>query len=165
MSHIQPHDIASILRDGKDLTVATLRADGAPQATVVSYASEGLRVYFGCGLHSQKAMNLAADDRLSITITLPYADWSQIQGLSLFGRARRLENPDDLAHVGELFFEKFPEVAQYVAGDEPPAMFEVTPQVISVLDYSKGFGHTELVRVLDAAGEGRIEPLGQPAPA
>jgi hypothetical protein len=165
MSHPQPRDIVSILRDGKDLTVATLRADGAPQATVVSYASDGLRIYFGCGAHSQKAMNLAADDRLSMTVTLPYVDWSQIRGLSLFGRARRLEDGDDLARVGALFFAKFPEVAQYVAGDEPPAMFEVTPEVISVLDYRQGFGHTDLVRVLDAAGEGRIEPLGQPAPA
>lgn len=165
MSHAQQQEIASILRDGKDLTVATLRADGAPQATVVSYASDGLLIYFGCGANSQKAVNLAVDDRVSMTITLPYVDWSQIRGLSLFGQARRLEDAEELAHAGELFFAKFPEVAQYVSGDDPPIMFQVTPQVVSVLDYGKGFGHTELVRVIDAAGEGRVEPLGQPVGA
>lgn len=165
MAHPRQQEIVSILRDGKDLTVATVRADGAPQATVVSYASDGLRIYFGCGAASQKARNLARDDRVSMTVTLPYVDWSQIRGLSLFGRARRLEDPDELTHVGELFFPKFPEVAQYVAGDEPPAMFEVTPQIVSLLDYGRGFGHTEGFRVLDAAGQGRLEPLGQPADA
>lgn len=165
MPHALHQDILSILRDGKDLTVATLRADGAPQATVVSYASDGLRIYFGCGDGSQKARNLALDGRVSMAITLPYVDWSQIRGLSLFGRARRLEDADAIVRVGELFFEKFPEVAQYAAGADTPAMFEVTPEVISVLDYRKGFGHTELVGVADAAGEGRIETLAQPVGA
>lgn len=152
--------LLAILKDGKDLTVATVRADGAPQATTVSYASDGLRVYFGCGGQSQKAQNLTRDGRVSMTINLPYVDWSQIQGLSLFGRARRLIAPDDLARAGELFFEKFPEVAQYVStDDDAPAMFEVTPEVVSILDYSKGFGHTDLVRVLDATGAGRIEAV------
>jgi nitroimidazol reductase NimA-like FMN-containing flavoprotein (pyridoxamine 5'-phosphate oxidase superfamily) len=165
MPHALQQEIASILRDGKDLTIATLRADGAPQATVVSYASDGLRIYFGCGPNSQKALNLACDDRVSMTVTLPYVDWSQIRGLSLFGRARRLEDPDEIARVGELFFAKFPEVAQYAAGADTPAMFQVTPEVVSVLDYGKGFGHTDLVRVTDAAGGGRIEVLPQPAVA
>jgi nitroimidazol reductase NimA-like FMN-containing flavoprotein (pyridoxamine 5'-phosphate oxidase superfamily) len=50
------------------MTIATLRADGWPQATTVGYAHEGLTLYFLCGLESQKAKNLARDDRVSITI-------------------------------------------------------------------------------------------------
>lgn len=160
MSSELKHTLLSILKEGKDLTVATVRPDGAPQATTVSYASDGLSIYFGCGSQSQKAQNLARDGRVSMTVNLPYVDWSQIRGLSVFGRARRLTDPDDLVRAGELFFEKFPEIAQYVSGDEDaPCMFQVTPEFVSILDYSKGFGHTDLVRVLDAAGEGRIEAV------
>lgn len=160
MSSELKQTLLSILKEGKDLTVATVRPDGAPQATTVSYASDGLSIYFGCGSQSQKAQNLARDGRVSMTLNLPYVDWSQIRGLSVFGRARRLTDPDDLVQAGELFFEKFPEIAQYVSGDDDgPYMFQVTPEFVSILDYSKGFGHTDLVRVLDAAGEGRIEAV------
>ena len=36
--------------------------------TLVGYVSEGLTLYFLCGLDSQKAANLARDNRLSLTI-------------------------------------------------------------------------------------------------
>lgn len=139
-------EIAAILQAGKDLTLATLRPDGAPQATTVSYASDGLDIYFGCGAGSQKARNLARDGRVAITVNLPYRDWAEIRGLSLSGTAERLTDPDALGRAGLLFLQKFPEVAQYVdAPDEELAMFKVTPRVVSILDYRKGFGHTELV--------------------
>ena len=141
-------DIIEILEAGKDLTLATLRPDGGPQATTVSYASQGLEIYFGCGKPSQKARNLARDPRVSATIDLPYRDWAEIRGLSLGGQATEVTDPDDLARIGLLFLEKFPEVAQYVtspAGET--SMFRLRPQVISVLDYRKGFGHTDLVQV------------------
>ncbi|MFZ3007375.1 MAG: pyridoxamine 5'-phosphate oxidase family protein [Phenylobacterium sp.] len=141
-------DIVSILEAGKDLTLATLRPDGAPQATTVSYASQDLEIYFGCGQQSQKAGNLARDPRVSATIDLPYRDWAEIRGLSLGGLATEVTDPDDLARIGLLFLEKFPEVAQYVSSPAGEmAMFRLRPQVISVLDYRKGFGHTELVQV------------------
>ncbi|MER8957242.1 pyridoxamine 5'-phosphate oxidase family protein [Mesorhizobium sp. M0833] len=46
------------------MTIATLRPDGWPQATTVGYVNEGLTLYFLCGLDSQKAENLARDDRV-----------------------------------------------------------------------------------------------------
>ena len=144
--------IAAILNEGKDLTIATLRPDGAPQATTVSFASDGVAVFFGCGQDSQKARNLAHDSRVAITVTLPYRDWAEILGLSISGRASEIRDPDEIARVGLMFMAKFPEVAQYVTGPEDSIVFfRVDPDVVSILDYSKGFGHTELVRLEDAA--------------
>jgi PPOX class probable F420-dependent enzyme len=146
MPQTRDAEIAAILAEGKDLTVATLRPDGAPQATVVSYASDGVDIYFGCGAGSQKARNLTRDGRVAMTVTLPYRDWAEIRGLSVAGTAQRLTDPDELGRVGLLFLQKFPEAAQYVdAPDAELAMFKVTPRVVSILDYAKGFGHTELV--------------------
>ena len=56
--------ILALLDQHRIMTVATLRPDGWPQATTVGYVNEGLVIYFLCGLNSQKAQNLARDDRL-----------------------------------------------------------------------------------------------------
>ncbi|MFN4178413.1 pyridoxamine 5'-phosphate oxidase family protein [Phenylobacterium sp.] len=142
------HDeIAAILKDGQDMTIATVRPDGWPQATTVSYAADGTDILFGCGPESQKARNLAHDDRVSITVNLPYKDWSQIRGVSLSGRARRITDPDELWRAGELFLAKFPEVAQYTGSADQPCLFRVVPETVSVLNYAKGFGHTDLVKL------------------
>ena len=146
-------NILEVIAAGHDLTLATLREDGWPQATTVSYASDGMAIFFGCGAGSQKARNLGRDDRVSLTINLPYGAWNEIRGLSLGGRARRLTDAADLARAGQAFMKKFaPEITQFLgeAGVEM-AMFEVVPQAISLLDYRQGFGHTELVTAAQLA--------------
>jgi general stress protein 26 len=142
-------DIISILERAKDLTLATVRDDGYPQATTVSYASDGFAIYFGTAEDSQKARNIARNPKVSLSVNLPYAHWGQIRGLSLGGRAERLANSREIERAGRLLLEKFPQgVAEYVSDDlEGVALFRIRPEVISVLDYRKGFGHTELVSV------------------
>ena len=60
--------ILTLLDQHRIMTIATLRPDGWPQATTVGYANDGLTLYFLCGRDSQKAANLARDDRVSLTI-------------------------------------------------------------------------------------------------
>jgi len=57
--------ILALLDQHRIMTIATLRPDGWPQATTVGYANGGLTLYFLCGPDSQKARNLARDDRVS----------------------------------------------------------------------------------------------------
>ena len=45
--------ILALLDQHRIMTIATLRPDGWPQATTVSYVNEGLTLYFLCGLDSQ----------------------------------------------------------------------------------------------------------------
>jgi nitroimidazol reductase NimA-like FMN-containing flavoprotein (pyridoxamine 5'-phosphate oxidase superfamily) len=134
------------------MTIATLRSDGFPQATTVSYANDGLTVYFGTAGASQKAHNIAQNNKVSLTVNLPYTNWGQIRGLSMAGRAERLSEEQQIAHAGELLLRKFPQgIAEYASGAlDGVALFRITPEVISVLDYRKGFGHTDLVQVSEA---------------
>jgi hypothetical protein len=45
-----------------------------------------------------------------------------------------------------MMFAKFPQIAKYAATPLGElALFRLRPSVISVLDYTKGFGHTDLV--------------------
>ena len=140
--------ILALLDEHRIMTVATLRPDGWPQATTVGYVNEGLTLYFLCGLDSQKARNIARDNRISLTIDHDTADLMAITGLSMAAYAYPVEDRAEAEKVLRMLPAKYP--------DSPPLPFEmptpdqvrlfrVTPVVISVLDYSKGFGHTDIV--------------------
>ena len=139
--------ILSIMDAHRVMTVATLRADGWPQATTVGYAHEGLTLYFLCGLESQKSKNLARDHRVSITIDHDEPQVMKITGLSLAGRATRITDDQEAQRIMGLLILRYPAQGES-PGELPPAsavaIFKVVPVVVSVLDYTKGFGHAEL---------------------
>ena len=139
-------EILSVLKEARDMTIATFRPDGYPQATTVNYVSDGLTIYFGCAAESQKAQNIAYNDKVSLTVTLPYFSWEAIRGLSVGGTAKPVTDPNEINRVSELMLRKFPQILQYaLAGKKGLFLVRITPEVISLLDYRKGFGHTELV--------------------
>jgi nitroimidazol reductase NimA-like FMN-containing flavoprotein (pyridoxamine 5'-phosphate oxidase superfamily) len=141
--------ILTLLDQHRIMTIATLRPDGWPQATTVGYASEGLTLYFLCGPASQKAANLARDDRVSLTIDHDTPQVMEITGLSMAARAQAVVDPAEAEKVLRLLMLKYPPQQAPIPLPMPkPAdvrIFRVIPKVISVLDYSKGFAHTDLV--------------------
>lgn len=140
--------ILTILDKHRIMTVATLRPDGWPQATTVGYVNEGLTLYFLCGLDSQKAKNLALDNRLSLTIDHDTANLMTITGLSMAARAHAVEDRAEAEKILRMLPSKYPEAPPLPVKMPSPdeiRLFRVTPTVISVLDYTKGFGHTDLV--------------------
>lgn len=140
--------ILSLLDQHRIMTIATLRPDGWPQATTVGYANEGLTLYFLCGPDSQKANNLARDDRVSLTIDHDTPQVMEITGLSMAARAQAVTDPAEAEKAMRLLFQKYPEQASLPLPMPSPAdvrIFRVTPVVVSVLDYGKGFAHTDLV--------------------
>ncbi len=125
------------------------RPDGWPQATTVGYVNEGLALYFLCGLDSQKAANLARDNRVSLTIDHDTPDLMAITGLSMAARADAVTDRSEAEKVLRMLPLKYPEQPAPLPFPMPTPddirIFRVTPTVISVLDYSLGFGHTDLV--------------------
>jgi nitroimidazol reductase NimA-like FMN-containing flavoprotein (pyridoxamine 5'-phosphate oxidase superfamily) len=140
--------ILTLLDQHRIMTVATLRPDGWPQATTVGYVNEGLTLYFLCGLDSQKAKNLAIDNRISLTIDHDTADLMTIAGLSMAGHAEAVDNRAEAEKVLRMLPLKYPDappLPMKMPSPDEIRLFRVTPTIISVLDYSKGFGHTDLV--------------------
>ena len=124
-----------------------MRDDGYPQATTVSYASDGLTIYFGTTSDSQKARNIASNNKVSLTIDRPYASWDEIEGVSISGTATPVTDPAEQDKVGALLTKKFPQITDYLPPHMPPdalVIFRIEPRFISLLDYRKGFGHTTL---------------------
>lgn len=140
--------IMTLLDQHRNMTVATLRPDGWPQATTVGYANDGLTLYFLCGPDSQKAENLARDDRVSLTIDHDTPQVMEITGLSMAAHAQVVTDPKEGEKALCLLMQKYPlqdSLPLPMPTPEDVRIFRVTPTVISVLDYSKGFGHTDLV--------------------
>ena len=137
----------AILAKARDLTLASLRSDGAPHATTVSFASEALVLYAAIGIDSQKAHNIRQDGRVALTVNAPYQNWNEIQGLAIEGVAEIVTDQDQVRRASELLLSRFPQYAK-VLGDTDtipwPGMLyiRIVPHSVAVLDYTHSFGHT-----------------------
>jgi nitroimidazol reductase NimA-like FMN-containing flavoprotein (pyridoxamine 5'-phosphate oxidase superfamily) len=140
--------IIEILDTVPDMTIATVRPDGFPQATVVAFVHDDLRLYFATGRSAQKARNIALCDKVSATVTKPYDGWDEIEGVSLGGHAGEVTDPDELRAARTLIMERFPQTADLLPEDIGEiAVFRIDPVVIALLDYSRGFGHVRTIEV------------------
>jgi general stress protein 26 len=147
MDTAQEKLILNLMRRHKSMTLATVRPDGFPQATTVVYANEGFDLYFCCDAASQKAKNIRKCDKVSAAIDRYTNDWNKLRALSLGGHAQLLKGKRDREHALEVLVKKFPEMTDYTPSDPAMAFVRIRPSVISVIDYTQGFGYTELVKV------------------
>tara|TARA_R110000796_G_scaffold115840_5_gene228042 strand:- start:11829 stop:12341 length:513 start_codon:yes stop_codon:yes gene_type:complete len=139
-----------ILEASRDAAIATIRSDGFPQNTTVSFVHDGLTLFIGVGSDSQKARNMRRDARVSLTITPPYQDWDHIQGLSMAAHAAEMTTQEESAEVIGLMLKRFPQIENMDPMEGVmPSFFRLTPSVLSVLDYSLGFGHADTFTVTD----------------
>ena len=140
--------IVRLLDEHRILSIATNRADGWPQATVVAYANDGLVLYFFTDRDGQKVGNIAHDPRVSIAIANDYHRPLDIKGLSLAGRALVVDDQSEVDHAYALLLVRYPEYRVLPRPNRAEiAMVRVTPEIVSVVDYGKGYGHADLVRV------------------
>jgi nitroimidazol reductase NimA-like FMN-containing flavoprotein (pyridoxamine 5'-phosphate oxidase superfamily) len=142
--------IIDLLDQHRIMTIATNRADGWPQATVVGYANDGLIIYCLISRDSQKFANITRDPRVSLAIANDYPQPLQIKGLSIAAQAVEVTDAGERDHVAEILLKRYPEY-KVMPRPDPAAVpvMRLTPEIVSVLDYSKGFGHSDLVKVTD----------------
>lgn len=137
--------VLDLLASHNILTLATIREDGWPQATTVGYVNEGLEIFVVTFPEAQKVDNIRHDPRVSLTVDHDESDWHNLQALSMAATAELVSDPVVVERVSRLMREKFPQIEE-MPEPEPAGMtvLRLTPKVISILDYEKGFGHTEL---------------------
>lgn len=139
-----------VLATGHDLSLATLREDGYPQANAISYANDGLVIYFGTARTSQKVRNIQRSNRVAITINEPYENWEQIRGLSMAATAHVLaDDSPESARAMDRLLARFPAAWDMSppAGSGQIVFVKLVPVVVSLIDYTQGFGHTDLVEI------------------
>ena len=137
-----------ILRNHRIMTIATVRPDGWPQATIVGYANEGWSLYFLIYRDSQKFQNIQRDNRVAVTIGSEPAEIQKIKAVYAGCEVSEVTDAADRSRAWELLAERHPNLTDLA----PPRNSAVATMVaackhVSVLDYSQGLGHTESVEI------------------
>ena len=152
--------ILRLLDKHRVMALATNRSDGWPQVTQVGYVNDGFLLYCFVARNSQKHAHIQLDPRISIAIGSDAPRPLDVEGLSLAGRACVVTDQSELAYAGRLRLKRYPEYAVPPPAVSPQddgariaprpsphgvVLLRVTPELFSVLDYSRGFGHSDLV--------------------
>ena len=134
------------------LSIATLRPDGWPQATIVGYVNDGTAIYFMISRESQKFANLNADNRASICIGEDTPDPMAIGGASMAATVAEVTDRAEQERVTALMFQRYPEYEPMMKDADVTGMviMRAIPFVASVLTYEKCFGHSDLVELCEA---------------
>ena len=137
-----------ILSQQRIMAISTCRSDGWPQTTIVGYAHDELLIYFVVSRASQKFSNIQRDDRVSIAVGGDFHDPATIKALSIAARASEVTDAKQRAHAVDMLLSRHPGLRKL----EPPhpshsAVMRAYPSVITILDYSKGFGHADVLTV------------------
>jgi general stress protein 26 len=147
--------ILEILDEHRTITVATLRSDGWPQATIVGYVHDDLILYFVAAASSQKHANILHDSRVSIA--LGHEEPGRLRGLSMAGHAQFVSDHKEVESVNRLIRKQYHGEVVFAPRETSAVLIRVTPMVISVIDLGKGPGKPELLSVSDAHNVQEIE--------
>jgi nitroimidazol reductase NimA-like FMN-containing flavoprotein (pyridoxamine 5'-phosphate oxidase superfamily) len=137
-----------ILDQNRLMALSTVRPDGWPQATFVGYANEGLLLYFVVSRQSQKFANIQKDNRVSLVVGRDFHDPATIKALSIAAHASEVTDVKQRERAVALLLERHPGLRKL----EPPepahsVVMRAYPAIVTILDYSKGFGHADVLTV------------------
>ena len=137
-----------ILNANRIMTIATVRPDGWPQATIVGYANQGWSLYFLIYRNSQKFANIGRDNRVAITIGQEPPEIRQIRAVYAGCEALEVTDLGERSHAWNLLAQRHPNLTDLA----PAQSVEVATMVaqcryVSVLDYALGLGHTEVLTI------------------
>jgi nitroimidazol reductase NimA-like FMN-containing flavoprotein (pyridoxamine 5'-phosphate oxidase superfamily) len=138
----------AILEQNRILAISTIRPDGWPQTTLVGYAHDDILIYFIVSRDGQKFANIERDDRVSMAIGRDFHDPSTILALSIAARASEVRDEKQRKHAVDLLLDRHPGLLRLEAPDPShSAVMRAYPEIITILDYSKGFGHADVLTV------------------
>ena len=163
--------VLRLLDKHRVMALATNRPDGWPQVTQVGYVNDGFLLYCFVARDSQKHANILLDPRISASIGSDAPRPLDIEGLSLAGKADIVTDQSEFAHASRLRLKRYPEYAVPVPYKADGAriaprpssagvvLLRIAPELFSVLDYSQGFGHSDLITFSDRDLELHVSSL------
>jgi len=108
--------------------VATAGRRGMPHLVPVCQVMAGGKIYFASGNDGRKALNLAENPQVAVTVDLYSEDWAHLKGVMVQGRARLIPRGATFRRIRALLYKKYPQYpreAQLDASDS--VVVEVTP--------------------------------------
>ena len=108
--------------------VATANSRGMPHLVPVCQVVVDGKIYFASGSEGRKALNLAENPRVAVTVDHYSDDWSQIKGATVQGRAKLYAKGPRFRKIRGLLYRKYPQYSRDAALDESDSVVvEVTP--------------------------------------
>ncbi|MEZ5785010.1 MAG: pyridoxamine 5'-phosphate oxidase family protein [Xanthobacteraceae bacterium] len=148
MDEVLKSKIIEVLQSHHTMAIATVRADGYPQATTVNYIHDAFTLYFAADASSQKAGNIKLNNKVSVAIASGDQDFYKLRGLSMSGTATRIVDERRADELALQLFRALPQSKRFVPEDPKQlAVFEIKPVAIALVDYASGFGKTYLVEL------------------
>ena len=95
------------------MTLATIRPDGYPQATIVNYIADELTLYFATDAVSQKVANIKLNNKVSVAIASQTEDFYKLSGLSMAGLANRILEKDAAERLSLRLFRAIPQSKKF----------------------------------------------------
>jgi len=92
-------EVAAFLEGASKVQVATIGPHGEPHLTTLFYVLDEGRIVFWTYGRSQKIANLRRDDRITCLVE-DGRDYVELRGVSISGRARLVEEYDDVVRIG-----------------------------------------------------------------
>ncbi len=140
--------ILDYLKSHNTMTLATCAGD-IPWAATVFFASDDLKLYFFSAPESRHCQNLAANQRVAVTVQEDYKDWRRIKGIQLEGRVELVDGVLAKAKAMAIYGIKYPEVIKLFS-DPSSGVFHkaflkvkfycVVPEKLFFIDNEQGFG-------------------------
>lgn len=135
---------ADLLATHRIMAISTVRPDGWPQTTIVGYANDGPIIYFVIFRGSQKFANIAAEPRVSIAIGDEPPDMRLARALYAGAIASEVTDTGERRKAWEFLKHRHTNLVGTPMPDpNEAAIMRARCQHLSVVDYTKGLGHTD----------------------
>ena len=147
--------IKQFLAKHTTLTLATLAADGRPQAAPLFFAEmDDLSLIFISEQRVGHSQNIGHDPRVALAIYADGQQWQTIQGLQGEGVCVALAG--EAAEAARLaYLAKYPFIAQdksLAAMLDRITFYKISPTWLRLIDNSQGFGHKEELELASSSG-------------
>ena len=130
------------------MAISTVRPDGWPQTTIVGYANDALVIYFLVFRSSQKFANIQHDDRVSIAVSDEPKDINKLAAVYAGAHAAEVTDSEQRQRGWQLLMQRHPNLADFELPERSDAaLMRADCKFVSLLDYSKGLGHTEALTI------------------
>jgi uncharacterized protein YhbP (UPF0306 family) len=152
MSALRPlaQAVPSVLKLGatlSTLTLATVTADGLPQAAPLFFAAaDDGSLIFVSGADSRHSRNIAADDKAAVTIHSDTWHWNEIVGIQMEGSVSVIPAGPERDVAWETYRTKFPFVVRLEEIVSASHFYRFTPRWVRLIDNRVHLGYKEEFR-------------------
>lgn len=131
------------------MSLATVGAQG-PHAANVFYVRDGFALMWVSDPKSRHSAELEADPRVAATVAPDYSDFPEVRGVQISGYALRITDAAERKRARTLLEDRYPFLKKLTLLPQAlleafarVAFYRLEPQVITLIDNSRGFGHKD----------------------